>query len=289
MNRRTFTKKSGALLAGLAMPSWLKECKKAKMIGLQLWTIRDAMKADPVGSLKKLANMGYGAVESAGYSNGMYYNMKPVAFKKVLDDLGLALNSGHGGLGFNSEDKGTFLNEFERYVADAASIDQKYIVLAWIPEEYRTLDKYKELSELLNKNGEVAKKYGVQVAYHNHDFEFFETEGQIPYDLMLQQTDKDLVDFELDLYWIKKGGKHYKDYFEKHSGRFPLWHVKDMDNTEEAYFTEVGNGIIDFPEIFKCRKKSGMKFFYIEQDDCRNNVPLKSAEISLGYVRDMRY
>ncbi len=290
MNRRDFSKTTASLLGGLTMPSWLMEIKKVKTIGIQLWTIRDAMAADPLGSLKKLAEMGYQDVEIAGYNNGMYYNMKPKAFKKVLDDLGLALRSGHGGLGFNdNETKGTFLNEFERYAADAASIGQQYIVLAWIPQDYRTMDGYKKLIEILNKNGEIAKKHGVQVAYHNHDFEFQEIDGQIPYDLMLQQTDKDLVDFELDLYWIRKGKKNYKDYFEKYSGRFPLWHVKDMEDSDEAFFTEVGNGVINFPEIFKCRKKSGMKYFYVEQDDCRNFKPLKSAEISLDYMKGMRY
>lgn len=290
MNRRKFSKTTATLLGGMTMPTWLLDFKKAKSIGIQLWTIRDAMAADPVGSLKKLASMGYDDVEIAGYKNGMYYNMKPKAFKKVLDDLGLELRSGHASLGFyDKESDGTLLKNFEKYVEDAATIGQKYIVLAWIPKDYRTLDGYKKLIDLLNKNGELAKKYDVQMAYHNHDFEFHEIDGKIPYDMMLKETERDLVDFELDLYWIRKGGKDYKDYFEKHSGRFPLWHVKDMENSEEAFFTEVGNGVIDFPEIFKCRKKSGMKYFYVEQDDCRNYKPLKSAEISIDYVKAMRY
>ncbi len=292
MYRRQFSKLMGAGALSSLIPSRaLWEMKKVGKIGIQLYTVRDAMAADPVGTLKAIAAMGYDDVEVAGYKNGEYYGMAPKEFKKVLDDLGLTITSGHTLTG--AQDKslfGTPINQFERYAEDAATIGQEYIVLAYLLDfERESSDHYKGIAELLNKCGQISAKHGVKMAYHNHDFEFFELDGKIPYDILLSETDASIVDMELDLYWTEKANVSAKKYFENHAGRFSLWHVKDMDNTDERFFTEVGNGIIDFEEIFKCKKKSGMKHFYVEQDACKNHQPIESVKISIDYLKGMRY
>ena len=292
MQRRQFNKLLGAgSLASLIPSRSLWDLKKVGKIGIQLYTVRDAMVEDPIGTLKAIAAMGYDDVEVAGYTSGKYYGMKPKEFKMVLDDLGLSVRSGHTLTGKRDMNQtGTPLNKFEQYVEDAASIGQDYIVLAYLLDtERENLDQYKSIADLLNKCGTMAAKQGVKMAYHNHDFEFFAMDGQIPYDILLSETDKNLVDMELDLYWIEKAKKSAKKYFENHAGRFSLWHVKDMDNTEEQFFTEVGNGIIDFKDIFKCKKKSGMKHFYVEQDKCKKHLPIESVKISIDYLENMRY
>lgn len=293
MKRRKFLKTtSTTMLWALAWSQYAcNTTKNVGPIGLQLYTVRDDMNANPEGTLEQLRKIGYDHVESAGYNSGTYYGMEPKAFKKVLDDLGLKIYSGHNATGVTSPDvRGTLTNDWEMAVADAAAIDQKYMVIAYLhPEERQSLDDYKRLSDNLNKAGEICKKYGIQLAYHNHDFEFQSYDGQIAYDLMLAQTQADLLQLELDLYWIKKAKFDPITYFSEHSGRFPLWHVKDMDNTEEQFFTEVGNGVIDWEPIFQAQGKSGMQFFFVEQDQCRDHKPLESVAISHDYLTAMTY
>jgi sugar phosphate isomerase/epimerase len=295
MERRTFIKKSS--MTALWALAWSQyACSNPNRIsgeemGLQLYTVRDDMDADPIGTLKKLSEMGYRHIESAGYHAGMFYDMSPKAFRKVLDDNGLNIFSGHNATGTDKPGvPGTLYNEWEKAVADAAETGQKYMVIAYLVEsERQTLDDYKRLINALNKAGETCNQYGLQLAYHNHDFEFETLEGKIPYDLMLEQIDPKLMKFELDLYWITKAGYDPITYFKKHPGRFPLWHVKDMDDTAEQYFTEVGNGVIDWVPIFEAAAVSGMEHFYVEQDQCRNHKPMESVAISLNYLQQLRY
>lgn len=294
MKRRTFVKQSSmALLGGLShsesLEGWCK--KRKKKLGVQLYTVRDDMAASPEKTLSKLASIGYKEIESAGYNEGKYYGMEVSAFKKLLKDEGLSIPSGHTNTGANEPDKkATMVNDWERVVADAAAIGQKYMVCGYIHDfERKSLDDYKKLTDLFNRSGEICNKYGIQFCFHNHDFEFAKIDDQIPYDLMLERMDPTLANMELDMYWITKAGYDPLDYFKKYPGRFPLWHIKDMADTEEQFFTEVGNGTINFKRIFKEEKLAGMKYFYIEQDVCRDNEPLVSTAISYKNLRKMRY
>ncbi len=284
MKRRDFIQASSvAAMGALAFPAALCELKKIGNMGVQLYTVRDNMAKDPIGTLKKVAEIGYTDVELAGYYERKFYGMPPIAFKRLLNELGLTTNSGHVGPDRLRED-------WEATVADAAILGQKYLVIPWLPEsERKTIDQYKRLAEALNRGGEVAKKAGIQLAYHNHDFEFITLDGQVPYDLLLQACDPKLLKMELDLYWIIKAGKDPLAYFNQHAGRFHLWHVKDMDDTSDRFFTEVGNGTIDWSAIFKAARKAGMKHFYVEQDVCKNHAPLESIAISYKYLQGLRY
>ncbi|MGZ4049788.1 MAG: sugar phosphate isomerase/epimerase family protein, partial [Bacteroidia bacterium] len=271
-SRRSFLKSTTLLSAGLYMaPS--KFNMKSLTIGLQLYTVRDAMAKDPVSTLAKVAAIGYNSVEGATYTGDeKFYGMSPAEFKKVLKQNGLIIPSSHYRLGeekVNGEmQKGTMLNDWNKAVDDAAEVGIKYMVCAYLSEAERgNLDHYKKVADELNIAGERCKKSGIRLCYHNHNFEFEKQGDTYPYDIILK-SDKNLVKMEIDLYWIKKAGQDAIKLFHEYPGRFPLWHVKDMDNTPEQNFTEVGNGIIDFKEIFKYKSLAGMKYFFVEEDKC---------------------
>ncbi|MCW5515262.1 sugar phosphate isomerase/epimerase [Muriicola sp. Z0-33] len=271
MPRRSFLQKSGVLLSATMLPLStfaIKPAHKYKM-GLQLFTIRDAMAKDAVGTLKKVKALGYEDLEIYGYdeNNGSYYGFKSARFKEILDDLGLTTTSGH--YGFHP-----FLlksaSELERYVDQciegALALEQSYITWPWLDPENRTIEKFKLLSGKLNTIGEQVNKAGLGFAYHNHDFEFIDHNGQNGYDIILEETDPDLVKLQLDLYWAVHSypGKPI-DLIKRQPGRFVMWHIKDMDKVTRDY-TELGNGSIDYTKIIPYAEPlSGLEYYYLEQ------------------------
>jgi sugar phosphate isomerase/epimerase len=291
MKRREFIIKSSLLSVTAAS---MLQCTANKIaalgggrVGLQLYTVRDAMSKDPKGTLQALAAMGYTDVENAGYNAGKYYGMEHKEFKMLLSDLGLRMLSGHTMTGnTNKEQKRTMVNDWEAACVDAANMGQKYLVLAYLVDsERKKIDDYKYVSELLNKCGETAKKHGIQMAYHNHDFEFKTLDGQIPYDLMMKETQKGLVSYELDVYWTAFAGVDTAKYYNTYKGRYDLMHVKDMSANSDKIFTEVGNGVIDWKPMFANAKAAGVDFFYVEQDRCVNHQPMESVKISIDYLK----
>jgi sugar phosphate isomerase/epimerase len=283
INRREFLKTSALFSAGVLVAPKLFAYDK-KYIGLQLYTVRDAMGKDVAGTLAKVAELGYTSVE-AGYADGKYYGLEPKAFAGLLKKNNLIMPSAHYGLGEASKGNGTILTGWDKAVEDAASIGQKYMVCAWLaPSERGSLDHYKKLAEDFNKAGETCKKAGVQFCYHNHDFEFIQENGKYPYEILLDNTDKNLVKMEIDLYWLTKANQDPIALIDKHPGRFPLWHVKDMDKTDKKMFTEVGNGVIDFKKIFTKANTAGLKYFFVEQDVCPGN-PFDSITQSISYIK----
>lgn len=295
MERRKFIATSGtlALTSLIALQCKTKQIANAaglENIGLQLYTVRDDMQNDPLGTLKVIADIGYTHVESAGYSEGMYYGMSPKQFNKALSDLGLKMYTGHTRTGYTDLSMThTMSNNWEAVCEDAASIGQKYLICGWLaPEERGTLDDYKRTAELFNKCGEISNQYEIKTGFHNHDFEFVKLDGQVPYDVLLSETDSDKVCFELDHYWTTKAGVDGLAILNKHKGRFPLWHIKDMDNSSEQFFTEVGSGVINWKKIFETAPSTGMQYFFVEQDQCRNFRPLESIEIGHDYLASLQ-
>lgn len=288
-SRRSFVKSAALLSAGALVSPALLAAPKS-YIGLQLYTVRDAMQKDPAGTLARVAKMGYNSVEGATYTGSQkFYGMTPTAFASVLKQNGLIMPSSHYRLGEEQEKgkpvQGTMLHGWDKAVDDAAQAGVKYMVCAYLSEAERGgLDHYKYVADQLNKAGERAKKAGIQVCYHNHDFEFAPQNGKVPYDLLLSATDKELVKMELDLYWTVKAGKDPIALFQQHPGRFPLWHVKDMDNTPKKNFTEVGSGVIDFKKIFAQAGKSGMKYYFVEQDQTPGS-PFDSIQKSITHIK----
>ena len=261
-----------------------------KYIGLQLYTIRNAMQADPVAALAKVAQIGYNSLEGATYTGDQkFYGMDAAAFAKQLKQNGLIMPSGHYRLGEEktkgADTQGTILHNWQKAVDDAAEVGLKYMVCAYLSNPERgNLDKYKKIADDFNKAAEICKKSGIQFAYHNHDFEFAQQDGKYPYEVLLNNTDKNLVKMEMDIYWVVKAKQDPISLINQHPGRFPLWHVKDMAATPNQTFAEVGNGIINFKEIFKQADKAGLKYFFVEQDTTPGN-PYDSITQSFNYIK----
>ena len=284
-NRRSFLKTSALLTAGiLAAPNLYAYDKK--YVGLQLFTVRDAMEKDPKAALAKVASLGYNAVEGATYTGSqLFYNMSAAEYARTLKDNGLIAPSSHYMLGESMDAKGTISNEWNKAVDDAAAVGTKYMVCAYLLDPERgTLDHYKATADKFNKAAEVCKKVGIQFCYHNHDFEFEAQDGKYPFDILLENTDKNLVKFELDLYWASRANQDPLALFNRYPGRFPLWHVKDMDKSADKKITEVGNGSIDFKRIFAQSKKAGLDYFFVEQDICPGD-PFVSIRQSITYLK----
>jgi sugar phosphate isomerase/epimerase len=256
-----------------------------KSIGLQLYTVRDAIQENLENTLSKVASIGYNSLELAGYHEGNFYGRAPSAFKILLKGLGMQVNSCHVLFDLTKQ-KGSCktMEKWKQAAESVKKVGAGYLVFPYFDPKYRDqLDNYKLLADNLNRIGEICSQNEVQLAYHNHDYEFYELEGTIPYHLLMERTDPEKVKMEIDLYWIIKAGKDPIDYFAKFPGRFPLWHVKDMENSPEKFFAEVGAGTIDFKSIFQKANLAGLDYFFVEQDYSRRD-PLKSIEMSYEYL-----
>ncbi|GAC1418986.1 MAG: sugar phosphate isomerase/epimerase [Flavisolibacter sp.] len=290
VTRRSFIQSSSIVAAGLMISPSRMVNRSNRTIGLQLYTVRDDMQKDPSGTLARVAQIGYNSVEGATYTGSeLFYGMKPAEFSRLLHQNGLVMPSSHYRLGEEKVkgelQKGTLMNDWKKAVDDAASLGVKYMVCAYLSDaERKGLDHYKFIAQQFNQAAEVCKKAGIQFCYHNHDFEFIKQENKYPYDILLEKTDKNLVKMEMDIYWMTKAQQDPIALFNHHPGRFPLWHVKDMDRTPKKMFTEVGNGVIDFKKIFKHAHQAGLKYFFVEQDICPAS-PFDSITQSYNYIK----
>jgi sugar phosphate isomerase/epimerase len=249
--------------------------------GLALYTVRDAMTKEARATLEKVAQAGYVNIESAGYNNGKFYNLSPADFKALLQEMKLTPISAHqGSVNFENVDQ---------QIADLKAVGFKYFVIPVPPMNlfyYDNVNKRmamkggaKNLADILTKLGEKCKAAGLELLYHNHDFEFVkDADGNVVIDYLLENCDPKLVNFQMDLYWVTKAGADPVAYFKRYPGRFKIWHVKDMD--AQGRFAPVGNGSIDFKRILANKKLSGMKYYYVEQDACFNETPLEAIQIS---------
>ena len=277
-SRRDFLKK-GVLLAA-AMPLMQNELmaksRLSKKTGLALYTIRDAMGKDPAAALAEAADTGYNWVEAAGYSNGEFYGMKPSRFGDLVRKTGMDLLSTHNPIGPDNDDI---------MIDDAAAAGLRYMIMPSLPHEWSgSLDGYRRAAEYFNKAGEKCKKAGLRFGFHNHQIEFQEIDGRVPYDILVENTDPKLVLFEMDLAWITAAGKDPLVYFKKYPGRFELWHFKDL--SPEKQDATLGEGIIDFRPIISQTGEAGMKYWFLEQDNCRTHSPMESIAISRNYFLD---
>ncbi|RLD74832.1 MAG: sugar phosphate isomerase/epimerase [Bacteroidetes bacterium] len=275
--RRNFIKTvSAASALSLVSPFEMFANTQKQYIGIQLYTIRKVLGEDFEGTLQKIAEIGYNSVETAGYSNRKFYGYKPKDFKKFTKKLGIRPLSSHTDVK---------LKNLDQIIDDSLEAGMKYIVQPSISRDRRkSIDDYKKLADEFNVIGEKCNKSGLRFAYHNHAFEFEKIDGQIPYDILLQNTNKDYFTMQLDTYWMVYGGYQPIDYFNKYPGRFGLLHIKDMDNTEKRESTEIGKGIIDFKEIFEAKAKSGMKYYFLEQESFKMPV-FESLAISYNYLK----
>jgi sugar phosphate isomerase/epimerase len=260
-------------------------------LGLQLYTIRDAMALDVPGSLKKVADLGYKYLELAGYSQSKFYGYEPVEFKKLVEDMGMIILSSHTEV----EAAGITLDNAHIMAEDHAKLGVKYCVQPWVvPEARTTIASYQKMVAEWNKVGEMMKEHGIQFAYHNHNFEFDTVEGKIPFfDVFMVELDKELVTMELDLFWTTKAGQNPVDLFKRYPGRFQLFHMKDMFTNEAPFYTTdgvvdfapVGAGVMNFKEILDAREIAGVKYLIVEQDSTKDGLPFDALKTSITNLK----
>ncbi|TPE43566.1 sugar phosphate isomerase/epimerase family protein [Pontibacter mangrovi] len=283
--RRNFLQQASLLTAGVLLLPGCVMAEGNKNVGIQLYTLRNELPNDVKGVIGKVAKAGYREVETYGYSKeGGFWGLSAEDFAKLLKENNLTSPSGHFGMdAYIGEGKD---EDLESYIAAAKAVGMEYVVVPYLGEGLRqSADDYKRIAQRLNKAAEACKAEGLVLGYHNHDFEFKQFGDTTGYDILLQETDPELVKFELDLYWAVRGNKKPADMFKAHPGRFELWHVKDMDKNDPKLNTEVGSGSINYKEIFEHAKEAGLKHALVEQENFSMD-PFKSISQSYTYIKE---
>ncbi|MCC6286679.1 MAG: sugar phosphate isomerase/epimerase [Chitinophagaceae bacterium] len=299
-SRRDFLKKSSMALAGATLFSTdlLAGINTPELVGVQLYSIRDDMKINPLNSLKNVAEMGYKNVEHANYIDRKFYGYGAKEFKKILDDLGLKMPSGHTVMRKEHWDaaKNDFTDTWKWTVDDAAILGQQIVISPWLDESVRqNYDDMKRYMEVFNKSGELCKKSGMRFGYHNHDFEFSqELNGKKIFDIILQNTDPKLVVQQLDIGNMYNAGAKALDIMKQYPGRFESMHVKDeikaTDGGHSPYeSTILGVGVIPVKEIIDLGRKSGTKHFIIEQESYQGKTPMESIDQDFKIMKKWGY
>lgn len=286
IKRREFLINTSLALGALALaPSFAFDFKR-KAIGIQLWTLRDTLPKDVKAVLHQVGNVGFKEVETFGFSkaNG-FFGTSVRDFRTMLDDNGLKATSNH--FDFNSMIRDGSTDQVQSYIETANILGSEYITVPYVSAELRgtTADDYKKLALHINTIGELCKAGGIKLAYHNHDFEFTKFGETNGYEILLNETDKSIVDFEMDLYWVVRSGNDPLQLFNKYPGRFKMWHVKDMDKINPDFNAEIGTGTIDFKAIFAQAELAGMKRFFLEHESNYKPNPIESALNSFKYIQ----
>lgn len=265
----------GAFLAPSLPDMLLADGKKLKQYGIQLYTLRDVLPADPKGVLKQLAGFGYKQIESYEGAQGMFWGMTNKEFKSYIGDLGMKIVSSHCDIN----------KDFEKKAAEAAEIGMKYLICPYKGPQ-KSIDDFKKFADEFNAKGEICKKNGIRFAYHNHDYSFKAMDGQVPQDVMMKGTDASLVDFEMDMYWVVTAGEDPLAWMKKYPNRFKLCHVKDRTKgaTEGFDSCTLGEGSIDYASILRSAKKLGMQYLIVEQEKYTGTTPIKAAQDDAAYM-----
>lgn len=300
--RRTFLKLGTGLLGGFAIgamacnnnaenkPADADSSGKAgtgatsaalAAFGLQLYTLRDDFPKDPKGVLRQVAGMGYTQIEGYEGPQGLFWGMTHTDFKKYVEDLGMSFVSSHCNI-----DK-----DFEKKADEAAAIGMKYLMCPWKGPQ-KSIDDFRRFAEEFNRKGEVCKKAGLRFAYHNHDYSFKTLEGQVPQDVLMQNTDPSLVDYEMDIYWVVTAGADPEAWLKKYPGRFRSCHIKDRSKTpvedDGKNSCDLGTGTIDFPRILKTAKDTGMQYYIVEQEAYPSGTPLEAVKTDAAYMKTLQ-
>jgi sugar phosphate isomerase/epimerase len=287
-SRREFLIRSSLAIAAASFSRMTPANPLNKPIGIQLYTVNDAMETDPAGTLKKLREIGYSEVETAGFGK-----LSAKQFRKLIDDAGLVCPSAH--LAFDPEN-------LNRAFDDAHALGATYVVSSMLPNDVAgpnakgpmTLEQTQRTIERANRIGEGARKAGLQYAYHNHAIEFVDVgNGVLAYDLLLEKTDPSLVKFEIDCGWMVFAGKNPVDYFKKHSQRIALIHVKDFEKRgageTEMRGAELGTGVVDYAPIFTAAGPAGLQHYFVEQEGPFSRMSrMDAARVDHAYLRALK-
>ncbi len=300
-SRRTFVRNSALAAMGAALlprSVFSAQQKKKGMVGVQLYSVRDDMEADPLATLTKLSKMGYVYLEHANYVNRKFYNYSPAEFRKVLDGLGLKMISGHTVMGKEHWDaaKNDFTDAWKLTVEDAAVLGQKWVTSPFMEDSMRdNYDDFKRYMDVFNKSGELCKKHGMKFGYHNHDFEFSQKlNGQKLFDIMMTSINPDLVSMQLDIGNLYNGGAVAIDVINQYPGRFDILHVKDeikaTSGTEPYESTILGEGIVNAKQVVDQATKTGGTYCYIiEQESYGKKTPLDCVKEDLAIMKKWGY
>ena len=268
--------------------SALQQSPPKYKIGLQLFSVRDAMADDPKGTLIALKAMGYEDFETYGFNveTEMIYGYPVEEFKAILDELGLTTTSGHYGFAGLMEASPEEVKAYvEKCIVAAKTLESSYLTWPFVLEEYRNSEGFERLSILLNQIGQQVTEAGLGFAYHNHGYEFQDWEGTTGFDIILENTNPDWVKLQLDMYWAVHSGKTPKELVAAQPGRYVMWHIKDMD-IESRDYTEMGQGSIDYTTMLPEPKSSGLQYYYIEQGGNFAVSAMESAKTSIDYVKE---
>jgi sugar phosphate isomerase/epimerase len=286
--RREFLKNTGKVslgLAALTLSQKLSACGLSMSdkgdlgkFGLQLYTLRDELPKDPKDVLKRVSQFGYKQIESYEGKLGMFWGMSNTEFKKYMDDLDMKIVSSHCNIDDN----------FERKAAEAAQIGMKYLICPWLGPQ-KSLDDYKRAADKFNKCGEMCKKNDLKFAYHNHDYSFTKLEGQFPQDVLMQNTDKKLVKYEMDIYWVVTAGEDPIGWFKKYPDRFTMCHVKDRakNSADKQASVVLGQGSIDWASVLKAGKKNGLDYFIVEQEKYDGTTPMDATKTNAEFMKQL--
>ncbi|WP_432713357.1 TIM barrel protein [Pedobacter sp.] len=283
-SRRDFLKQASLAAAGaFLIPGFACGKSPKKQIGIQLYSLRNELPKDPKGVIRKVAAAGFKEVETYGYSiKDKFWGLTPAEFNNLLKETGLKAPSGHYGMDKFFTDGST--EELKSYIDAAQATGGEYITVPYLGDHLRKdLDGFKKVAAGLNTAAELCKASGLKLAYHNHDFEFKPYGDTNGYQVMLKETDPKLVQFEIDLYWIFRSGNDPLKLFTEYPGRFPMWHVKDMDKVNPKINTEVGSGSINFQKVFESTKLAGLKYPFLEQENFSMD-PFESIQKSYNYI-----
>ena len=255
--------------------------KVKKNVYIQLYSVRDDIKADFKSTIQKVSEIGYKGIEAAGYGDGKFYGLTPEEFKKEIEATGMEVLSSHTGRPLADNISETNWDEVWKWwdtaIAAHKAAGMKYIAVAWIPTP-KTLADLKAYCDYFNQIGEKCNAAGIRFGYHNHSFEFSEIEGQTMYDYMIANTDPEKVFFEMDVYWTMRGAKSPVEYFKKYPGRFEILHIKDEKELGQS-------GMVGFDAIFRNAETAGMKYMVVEVERY-DYTPLESVKMSYDYLID---
>lgn len=301
LSRRHFLGRTALVFAGGTLMSRelsaLARRRKGELTGVQLYSIRADMMKAPLETLKALRAMGYVHVEHANYINRKFYGWSAQEFRKILDDLGMKMPSGHTVMSGRhwDESRKDFTDAWKQTVEDAAVLGQKFVISPSMENTIRRdYDKLRAFMEVFNRSGELCTRYGMKFGYHNHDFEFSETlNGRTLYDIILSETDPKLVMQQLDIGNMINGGAKALDIMQKYPGRFESMHVKDeiaaSGGHERFESTILGVGIVPVKEVIDLGRKWGTKHFIIEQESYQGRTPLDCVKEDLKIMNDWGY
>ncbi len=288
MNRRHFVHRTA--LSGFALyftPSRMHQVK-GKHIGIQLYSVRDIVVADPAGTLAKLSAMGYTEVEGYLYHDGLFHSYPPKVFKKVLSDLGMRMVSMHHGINMSHWDSAynRLSDAAQKVIDDHVAMGVDLLICPGVDESDKAPESFKRLCEVFNHMGEACKKAGIQFGYHNHEYEFTSHKKGNLMEILLQHTDPALVSWEMDLYWVEYARQDPVHWIRQNPGRIIAFHVKDLADSTNRETAVVGDGLIDFQNIFDLRETGSVKYYIVELEHY-TTTSLNGVERSLKKLKQL--